>query len=150
MIAMVVLCPKMKAPTTMVMTPQTVKITLQWTKKSGHQGHQEKDQYRWLSAAIKTKNMNILHKTVITAYFPLSKNTPVIRHQTKCTLNAQGDLQFFSWRTTHLVFLQNLWCFSVLEDDVIQTLVIQLFVDLYDCCYRICSHCHVCVTRSRF
>lgn len=29
MIAMVVLCPKMKAPTTMVMIPQTVKITLQ-------------------------------------------------------------------------------------------------------------------------
>ena len=33
MIAIVVLCPKMKAPTTMVMTPHTVKITLKLMKK---------------------------------------------------------------------------------------------------------------------
>lgn len=32
MIVMVVLCPKMKAPTTMVMTPQTVKMHLQKRK----------------------------------------------------------------------------------------------------------------------
>lgn len=43
MIAMVVLCPKMKAPTTMVMIPQTVKIILQMRK-----AEKEKDEYRQL------------------------------------------------------------------------------------------------------
>lgn len=68
MIAMVVLCPKMKAPTTTVMIPQTVKITLQM-REAGDQLHQEKDEYRQQWGGKKTtldnkllgNNMNLLH-----------------------------------------------------------------------------------------